>query len=72
MSTRVVERHDDAGAERRLGGARALERERHVELVGPHEDARGAAEQDGLQRPPVRDAAREVEQVAQRRAEATS
>ena len=41
------------GAERRAGGAGALERQRHVELVGPDEAAGRAAEQDGLQRRPA-------------------
>ena len=60
----VVDDHD-AGAERRAGGARVLERERQVELVGPQERAGGAAEQDRLRRR----GAREVEQVAEREAE---
>src|SRR3954462_8205812 len=44
----VVEHDNDAGAERRLGGACALERERHVELVRSDENARRAAEQNRL------------------------
>src|SRR6185436_1124619 len=48
---RVVEHEDDARAERRPRGARALERERHVEVVGPEEPTRGAAHQDGLEPP---------------------
>src|SRR5438552_2329056 len=40
----LAEDHDDAGAERGACVARALERERKVELVGPEEGACGAAE----------------------------
>ena len=65
----VVEHEHDARAERRLGLARALERERQVELVGAQEAARGAAHQDRLQLAPAGDAAGELEQLAQRRAE---
>ena len=39
----VVEHHDHAGAQRGVGGARVLEREGQVELVGTDERARGAA-----------------------------
>ena len=45
----VVDDHD-AGAERRARGARVLEGERQVELVGPQERAGGAAEQHCLRR----------------------
>ena len=47
----------------------ALEGERHVERVGPDEDARRAAEQDRPDRPAARDAAGQLDQVAQRRPE---
>ena len=65
----LVEHHDDARAERRAGRSRALERERRVEPVRPDERARRAAEEDRLDRAPARDAARAVEQPAQRLAE---
>ena len=42
----LVEDHDHARAERRAGGPRRLEGQRHVERVGPDEDAGRAAEQD--------------------------
>ena len=42
----LVEDHDHARAERRPGGPRRLEGQRHVERVRPDEDARRAAEQD--------------------------
>ena len=66
----VVEDEDDARAERRSGRAGALERERHVEVVGAEEAAGGPAHQHRLQRPPARDAAGEIEHLAQRRPEA--
>src|SRR3954454_10537602 len=49
---RVVEDHDDSGSERRLRGPGALEGERHVALIGPHEAAGRPAEKNPLQRPP--------------------
>ena len=61
--------HDDAGAERRAGRARALEGQRHVELVGRDERAGRAAEQDRPQRSPVGTPPASVEQLAQRDAE---
>ena len=60
----VVEHQHDARAERRLGLARALERERQVELVGPQEAARRAAHEHGLQLAPAGHAARQREQLA--------
>ena len=63
----AVEDEDDAGAERGPDLAGAFEGERHVELVGQHEPARRAAEQDRPQvigRP-----ARERQQLAQGGAE---
>ena len=48
-SSGIVERDDDARAERRRRGAHAFEREWHIELVGPHEESRGAAEEHGLE-----------------------
>ena len=57
------------GAQRRLGGARALEGERHVELVRPHEHAGRAAEQDRLKRPPGGNAAGHLDHLPQRGAE---
>ena len=60
----VVDDHD-ARAERDARGARVLVRELQVELVRADERAGGAAEQHRLHGP----GAREVEQLAQRRAE---
>ena len=68
-SDRLVEDHDHARAERRAGGAGRLEGERHVERVGPDEDARRAAEQDRPDGPAARHAAGQLDQVAQRRPE---
>ena len=65
----LVEDHDHARAERRAGGPRRLERERHVERVRADEDARRAAEQDRPDRPAARHAAGQLDQVAQRRPE---
>ena len=61
---RVVERHHHGRAERRAGGARALEGERHVELIGRHEGAGRAAQQHGLQASAAADAAGQIEQLA--------
>src|SRR4029078_4723009 len=47
----VVEHDDHAGAERGLRGARALEGERHVELVRRDEYTGRAAKQNRLNRP---------------------
>src|SRR5262245_3200111 len=66
---RLVEGHDDPGAERRARGTGTLDRERDVELVGADEPSRGAPEQDGLQVAAAGDAAREVEQLGQGGAE---
>ena len=57
--------HHDARAERRAGRARALERQRHVELVGPDEHARPRrrAGSPGCARPPATPPA-SVEQLA--------
>src|SRR5205085_4243505 len=60
----VVDDHD-AGAERDARGARVLEGEQQVELLGADEGAGSATEQDGLRRPRLR----EVEELAQRRPE---
>ena len=60
----VVEGQDDAGTERGAGRAGALEGERDVQLVGADERARGAAEQDRLQRAALGHAAGQVEQLA--------
>ena len=64
-STRVVERHHHRRAERGADGARPLEGQGDVELVGPHEGAGRAAEQDGLQASTSSDSAGQVEQLAQ-------
>ena len=45
------------------GGARALERQRDVELVGRGERAGSATEQHGLQRAAGRDATGQVDQL---------
>ena len=62
-----VEHEHHARAERGPDLAGALEGERHVELVGQHEAARGPAEQDRAQLPAH--AARQRQQLAQRGAE---
>src|SRR5262249_41808957 len=46
----LAEHHHDAGPERRLRLACAIEREQEVELIGPEERAGGAAEQHCLRR----------------------
>src|SRR5581483_3272985 len=61
----LAEHDDDAGAERHARLARALERERNVELIGAQERACGAAEQHRLRGL----GAGELEERAQRRAE---
>ncbi len=65
----LVEDHDHARPERRAGGPSRLEGQRHVERVGPDEDARRAAEQDRPDRAVAGHAAGELDQVAQRRPE---
>ena len=66
---RIVHHQHDARAERRLRGADVLEGQPQIELVGPHEAAGGAPEQDRLQRAPSGHAAGELEQLSERRAE---
>ena len=48
MSTDVIEHDDDTGAERCVRGSGALERQRHVDLVGAHEYTCCAAQQNRL------------------------
>src|SRR5207248_3084674 len=47
----IVEEHHHARTERRSGRASTLDRERHVELLGRHEYAGGAAEEHRLEPP---------------------
>src|SRR5262245_14158209 len=65
----IVEQHHDAGADRRTRRARALDRERQIDLVRPDEDTGRAAEQDRLQRPSVAGTAGCLDQLAKRDAE---
>ena len=66
---RLVEHHDHARAQCRLGRPDALEGQRHVDLVGPDEHARRAAEQDRLKRPARRQPAGHVDHLPQGGAE---
>src|SRR3954471_16719811 len=65
---RIVEDENDARAESRLCRAPSLKRERHVQLMGAHEDPGRAAKQHGLDLSSSRDAAGHVDQLTQRRA----
>src|SRR5262245_18531998 len=65
----VVEQHHDAGADRRTRGARTLDRERQIDLVGPDEDTGRAPEQNRLQWPSIAGTAGLLDQLAKRDAE---
>src|SRR5262245_6056036 len=66
---RVVEDHDDAVAECRLGRTGALEAERHVDLGRRHEDTGGPTQENTLQRPPAGHTAGERQHLPQGRPE---
>src|SRR5207244_9776893 len=66
---RIVDHQEHTGAQCRLRGARALERERHVQLVRPNEDAGRTAQEHGLQLFSTRYSTREPEQLLRGRAE---
>src|SRR4029453_13775797 len=60
----VVEQHHDAGPHLRPRRARALDRERQIDLVRRDEDTGRAAEQNGLQRSAVAGTAGLLDQLA--------
>ena len=62
----LVEDHDHARAEGRCCSARRLERERHVQRIGPDEHARRTAEQDRPDVATAADTAGKLDEVAQR------
>src|SRR3954470_14127959 len=62
----IVKHEDNPGTERGLGRARALEGERHVEVLRTDEDTRRATEKDRLKPACARHTAGELDHLAQR------